>query len=76
MADKHKSTPTITALAEFADKEYLDRFVTTWKLKIPKPIWVFGFLTLLGLIVSLLFLFYMPWVQTIVAAQPNHHGSQ
>lgn len=66
MASQRKSTTHFTALAEFADKEYLERFATTWKIRVPRPLWTFGFLTLVGIIASLLFLFYMPWVQTIV----------
>ncbi len=65
MADQRKPTTTISAMTEFADKEYLERFTTTWAIKIPKPIVTFLLLTLLGIICSLLFLFYMPWVQTV-----------
>ncbi len=65
MAAKRKPITIVATMTEFADKEYLEGFTTTWAIRMPKPVWTFGVLTLIGLTFCLLFLFYMPWVQTV-----------
>lgn len=62
---KKKTPIQVAELTEFADKEYLDRFTTTWAIKIPRPVSTFCWLTLASIICLLLLMFYMPWVQYV-----------
>ncbi|MBN4078626.1 hypothetical protein JYT96_01310 [Gammaproteobacteria bacterium AH-315-C21] len=80
MCKRNKVGKLVRRMEEFADSGYLERFPTTWNIKIPKAVRAASMLTLLGILCSLLFMFYMPWVQIVfglgqvTALDPTHRS--
>jgi len=80
MYKRNKAGKLVRRMEEFADSGYLERFPTTWNIKIPKAVRAASMLTLLGILCSLLFMFYMPWVQIVfglgqvTALDPTHRS--
>jgi len=65
MIRKNKLNQPIIKMEDFADREYLQRFITTWTIKIPRFLRTFSFITFITIIFSIAFMFYMPWVQSV-----------
>lgn len=51
-------------IESFADPKYIGGFETTERIRVPRPVWAFAFLMIVGVGGSLAFLFLTPWVQT------------
>ena len=51
-------------LTEFAPGEYMERFRTTESIRVPRPVWALAFLIVIGIGLTIAFLFLTPWVQT------------